>query len=208
MATYGRNFDFRVPPLPQHRNGRHVAPATLLSGSGAGGGTAAGSKSGAGLIPIGAPVVWDLTAGQDGVLRQYVKLATIGEAPVVGQSGVLVYEYGPAAYAGHDPFTTTYSDLDAAPLGAPVVVVSGTEAKFVLTNTVANLFLGVSSYPGRVMVNGFGATATVAVGDYLVPGNGNDTDGYWESQSSATGAWAVITGIDTTRLEVEARMLF
>lgn len=208
MSTYGRNFDYRVPPKPQARGGRWAAPATLLSGSGAGGGTAAGSKGGAGLIPIGAPVVADLTAGFDSAGRQIVKLPAAGAAPNA-MSGVLVYEYGPAAYAGSDPFLTTYSDLDYAPLGAPVQVVSGDlNAKMVLTNVPASTFLSVRSYPGRIMVNGFGATATVAVGDYLVPGNGNDVDGYWQSQSSATGAWAVITMVDSTRLEVEARMLF
>jgi 3D (Asp-Asp-Asp) domain-containing protein len=138
-----------------------------------------------------------------------VKLPSEAAAPVAGLSGVLIYNYAPAAYAGHDSVTTTYSDLDSAPLGAPVVVVNGDPtAKFVLSNTVAGKFLGIAQYPGRVMVNGFGATATVAVGDYLVPGKGNDIDGYWESQASATGAWAVITGIDTARLEVEAQMLF
>lgn len=208
MATYGRNFDFRVPPRASARNGRFSAPSALLSGSGAGGGTAAGSASGAGLIPIGAPVVADTAAGLDSYGRQIVKLAAQGAAPTA-LSGILVYEYGPAAYAGHDPFTTTYSDLDAAPLGQAVQVIAGDPTtKVVFTNTVARSFLGIRPYPGRTMVNGEGATPTVTVGDYLVPGAGDDVDGYWQSQASATGAWLVITAVDLTRAEVEARMLF
>jgi hypothetical protein len=57
-------------------------------------------------------------------------------------------------------------------------------------------------------VNGLGATATVIVGDYLVPGLGDDNDGYWVSSATAEGAWLVITHIDTVRAEVEAQMLF
>lgn len=208
MATYGRNFDYRILPRPQARGARWVAPTALLSGSGAGGGTGAGSTGGAGLIPIGAPVVADLIAGLDATGRQICKLAAQAASPTA-MSGVAVYEYGPAAYAGEDPFITTYSDLDYVPLAAPMQVVNGDlNAKMVLTNTLANKFLGIRSYPGRIMVNGFGATATVIVGDYLVPGIGNDVDGYWQSQASASGAWAVITEIDSTRLEVTARMLF
>lgn len=207
--SYGRNFDFRVLPKASARMARFAAPQTLLSGSGTGGGTAAGSACGAGLLPNGAPVVFDSSAGLDGTGRQIVKLPSEAAAPVPGLSGILVYEYGPAAYAGHDPYTTTYSDMDSAPLAAAVQVVSGDlNTKVVLTNTSARTFLGIRSYPGRIMVNGLGATATVAVGDYLVPGKGNDVDGYWESQSSATGAWMIITAVDTTRGEVEARLLF
>lgn len=204
MASYGRNFDYRILPRAEARNGRFVAPSVALSGANSSGGGAAGT----GLIPIGAPVVWDLSAGQDGVGRQYVKLATAG-ATVTPESGVLVYEYGPAAYAGVDPYLTTYSDLSVAPLGAPIQLVAGDPAaKIVLTNTPASSFLGVRSYPGRTMVNGLGATATVAIGDYLIPGSGDDVDGYWETTATATGAWAVITSVDTLRAEVEARMLF
>lgn len=223
MANYGRNFEFRVAPRAQARNGRFVTSASALSGSGAGGGTAANTNGGtpvpAGLLPIGAPVVADLTAGQDAQGCQYVKLATqasvspyddnSNSAVTSGMAGILVYEYGPAAFAGYDPFLTTYSDLGIVPLGARVQVISGdTTTKVVFRNTVANQFLGIRPYAARSMVNGFGATPTVAVGDYLVPGAGDDVDGYWQSTSTEVGAWLVITRVDTTRLEVEARMLF
>jgi hypothetical protein len=210
MASYGRNFEFRIPPKASARGGRFAAPSTLLSGSGVGGGTAAGSTRGAGLIPIGAPVVADLAAGKDSAGRQIVKLAAPG-ALITAEpmAGIMVYEYAPAAFAGEDPYLTTYSDLDAAPLGAAVQVIAGDQAtKVILTNTATNLFLGVRSYQGRTMVNGLGATPTVAVGDYLIPGNGNDTDGYWSTTATEAGAWAVITEIDTARAQVAARLLF
>ena len=161
----------------------------------------------------------DLTVTPDATGRQTLKLATQAALSVVdessaaalvpGQAGILVYEYGPAAFAGFDPYLTTYSDLSVVPLGASAQVISGDPTtKVTFTNTVASQFLGIRSYPARTMVNGFGATPTVAVGDYLVPGAGDDTDGYWQSQASPVGAWLVITHVDSVRLQVEAQMLF
>jgi hypothetical protein len=204
MASYGNNFEFRVPPRSAARKGRYVAPVAPLAGVGAGGGTASFGSAPAGLIPIGAPVVADLAAGQDPQGRQYVKLApagqlvgTDGESTPASLAGVMVYEYGPAAFAGTDPYLTTYSDLGYAPLGASVQVISGDPTtKVVFRNTAANSFLGIRP------------TATVIVGDYLVPGLGDDNDGYWVSSATAEGAWLVITHIDTVRAEVEAQMLF
>jgi hypothetical protein len=202
MATYGRNVDFRVPPKGSARGGRFAAPAAPLTGG-------SGSAT-AGLIPIGAPIVIDTVAGLDSAGRQIVKLAPQGSLTTAEPvCGVMVYEYGPAAFAGTDPYLTTYSDLDCAPLGQAVQVIAGDPAtKIVLTNTVANSFLNIRSYTGRVMVNGFGATPTVTIGDYLVPGAGNDVAGYWQSTATEAGAWLVITSIDTVRAEVEARFLF
>lgn len=204
MGTYGRNLEFRVPPQSEYRQGRFATNATPLSG---GGGAGTGAQ-GTGLIPIGAPVTADLTAGTDSMGRQIVKLAAAGDVPAPGLAGIAVYEYGPAAFAGNDPFLTTYSDLGVCPAGRGVQVVHGTHVKVVFYNTVAELFLGQRQYPGRNMVNGMGATPTVAVGDFLVPGAGDDTDGYWTSTGTAAGAWLVITSVDTVRVAVEARMLF
>jgi len=207
--SYGANFDFRILPKASARGGRFVAPATALSGLGAGNANA--GTAGTGLIPIGAPVCIDTSAGFDSQYRQTVKLVASGTATtsVAGEFGIMVYEYGPAAFAGTDPYLTTYSDLDWAPLGAPVQVIAGDPTtKVLFRNTVANSFLGIRSYPGRTMVNGLGATSTVTAGDYLIPGEGNDVDGYWESTGTAAGAWFVITRVDTNRGEVEARMLF
>ena len=139
-----------------------------------------------------------------------VELATGAQAkPLPGKGGILVYEYGPAAYAGDDPFLTTYSDKDTAPAGAAVQVVNGTDVKVVLRNTDDETFLHVRDYEGRTFVAGIGiATPTLAVGDMLTPGTGDDTDGYWAETGTAANAWLVITKVDNDRGEVEARLNF
>jgi hypothetical protein len=212
MASYGRNFEFRIPPRPSARGGRFISPATLLTGSGAGGGSGTGgSPTGAvGLLPIGAPVIADLTAGVDAQGAQYVKLATSGaQWAAAPGAGLLCYEYGPAAFALTDPYMTTYSDLGIVPLNTYCIVIAGDlSTKILLRNTSTFSFLGQRSYTGRTMIAGMGATPTVTVGQYLFPYSGDDVDGYWEATSSATGAWAEVTRVDTTRAEVEARLLF
>jgi hypothetical protein len=202
MATYGRNLTFRIPPQSENRQGRFSAPAsTVLS--------APTTPGGPGVIPIGAPVTADLTAGADALGCQVVKLAAQAAAPIGGQSGIAVYEYGPAAFAGFDPLLTTYSDLGTVVPGKALQVVSGPYVKVVFANTVAEQFLMARTYPGRIMVAGLTAvTPGVTVGQYLVPGQGDDVDGYWQAQSSITGAWLVVTSVDTVRVQVEARMLF
>lgn len=190
MGTYGRNVSFRVLPFSEQRQGRFSTPTTGAP------------------IPMGAPVVADLTAGIDALGLQVVKLAPSGSAPIGPLSGIALFEYAPAAFAGFDPLLTTYSDLGTIPLGKALQVIKGGTVKLVLANTVAESFLGNRTYPGRTMVNGLGATPTVIVGDYLVPGAGDDVAGYWTSQASATGAWLQITGIDVARAQVEAQMVF
>ena len=80
------------------------------------------------------------------------------------------------------------------------------------TFLVGSALSGASQNMGQLiafrMVQGLGATPTVTVGDFLNPGPGDDTDGYWVSTATAAGAWFVITAIDTVRVAVEARMLF
>lgn len=190
MGTYGRNFEFRVPPVHGERNGRYAVPA---SGS---------------TIPIGAPVVITAAGTPTALGLAPVTLATGASAPKSGLCGIAIYEWAPAWQAGADPFLTTYSDRDYVPLGAAVQVVSGPQVKVVFSNTTASTFLGTRDYTGRVMVAGLGATPTVAVGDYLTPGTGNDTDGYWAETGTAANAWLIVTSIDTTRGEVEARFVF
>lgn len=189
MGTYGRNFDFRIPPESHNRAGRFSVPAT-------------------GAIPLGAPVVADLVAGVDALGCQIVKLATGAQAPIGGQGGIALFEYGPAAFAGLDPFLSTYSDLSTVPLGKACQVISGPYVKCVFTNTATQTFLLQRSYPGRVIVAGFGATPTDVVGTYLTPGTGDDVNGYWTSTGSLANAWMVITAIDSVRGQIEARMLF
>ncbi len=189
MGTYGRNFEFRVPPKAGERGGRYSVPTT---------GTA---------IPIGAPVKVTAAAAADSLGLAPVTLATGATIPAPGIHGIAVYEWGPAAFAGDDPDLTTYSDKGYVPLGAAVQVVSGPSVKVVLGNTVASTFLVARSYTGRVMVAGLGATPTLAVGDFLTPGVGNDTDGYW-AEGTADNGWLVITAVSTARSEVEARFTF
>jgi hypothetical protein len=190
MGTYGRNLEFRIPPQSENRAGRFSAPIT-------------GNP-----IPIGAPVIADTGAGTDALGRQIVELATGAQAPIGGQSGIAVFEYAPAAFAGFDPFLTTYSDLSVVPLGQAVQVVSGPYVKVVFTNTVAELFLGQRQYTGRTMVAGLSATPTVTVGAFLTPGIGDDNDGYWAVTTNEAVAWLVVTLVDPVRVQVEARMLF
>lgn len=191
---YGRNFDFRIPPHQGDRLGRFVLTGTA-----------------GGHVVIGAPVTYDsvTAAPTDFPGAENVKLATGAQAPIVGQSGILVYEWGPAAFAGDDPFLTTYSDKDFAPVGKLVQVVHGSQIKVLLKNTSARTFLNTRAYAGRVMVAGLaGATPTVAVGDMLTPGTGNDTAGYWVETATASQAWLRVVAVDNTRSELEAQLLF
>jgi hypothetical protein len=192
VATYGRNFDFRVPPVGGQRGSRYAL------------------KAGEDPLPIGAPVTVDTTASDaSGRDQLQVTLATGDQVPTPGLSGIAVFEYAPwPAFAGNDPYLTTYSDLDVVPKNSALQLVSGDTVKVVFKNTIDKTFLHTRDYKGRVMVAGLGATPTVAVGDYLTPGTGNDTAGYWAETSDATKAWLVITHVDSARGEVEAKMAF
>lgn len=187
--SYGNNFEFRVSPKSSNRSGRYYLADVEL--------------------PIGVPVKLNADGENDLGLAP-VELATGDQvAPKPGKGGVLVYEYGPAGYAGDDPSLTTYSDKDTAPAGAAVQVVNGIDVKVVLRNTEDETFLNTREYTGRKFVAGIGqATPSLVVGDYLTPGTGNDTDGYWAETSTAANAWLVITKVDNERAEVEARLAF
>lgn len=191
MSSYGRNFDFRVLPEAENRKGRFRVPAT-------------GSP-----LPIGVPVGMT-NAAEDSRGLAPVALVTGSTVPIKGKHGLVVYEYAPAWSTGFDPVSTTYSDMDFVPLNEACQVVSGREIKVVFKNTSARVFLNTRTYAGRVMVAGIGiATPTIAVGDYLRPGIGNDTDGYWtETNNSGGDAWFIVTHIDNARAEVEAQLLF
>lgn len=190
MSSYGRNFEFRVPPKSSNRSGRHYLVDTTA-------------------LPIGAPVVVDTAESENSLgLLPVTKATSAQDAPKPGEGGIAVYEYGPAAFAGDDPWLTTYSDKDVVPAGAAVQVVNGVDVKVVLRNTSDETFLNTRSYTGRTMVAGLGSTLTLEVGDYLTPGTGDDTDGYWAETATASEAWLVITKVDNTRGEVEARLTF
>lgn len=198
MADYGRNFGFRVPPEGANRKGRFILAST-------------GLITDTTKLALGAPVKLDGSVDET-VLHtnaNAVKLAIGAQAPAIGTTGILVYEYGPAAFAGDDPFLTTYSDKDVAPVGSMVQVVSSPDVKVVFKNTAVRTFLNTRTYPARTMVAGIGiATPTIAVGDFLTPGTGSDAAGYWAETGSASNAWLVVTSVDNARAEVEAQMLF
>jgi hypothetical protein len=193
MATYGTNFEFRVPPYHGSRGARFSTDP-------------AGTQ-----VPIGGPIgVNTADAPTTDMGLQIVELlAAIPAKPVPGMHGIAIYEYAPAAFAGQDPFLTTYSDLNMVPIGKAVQMVSGASVKVVFRNTAASLFLNTRNYPAFTIVAGMGATPTLQVGSYLVPGAGESTDGFWTSTgATAANAWLVVTGVDAVRQEVEARMLF
>jgi hypothetical protein len=185
--SYGRNFSFRVTPKSGNRAGRY-----FLDGSTD--------------LPIGAPVV--LSGDTDAVGRLGVELAVGAQAkPLPGKGGVLVYEH--IQHIGQDPYLSTYSDFDTVPAGEAVQVVNGEDVKVAYKNTTATSFLTRSNYPtARVMVAGLGATPTVAVGDMLTPGTGNNSAGYWAETATAANAWLVVTAVNASTGEVEARLNF
>jgi len=184
MSTYGRNFEFRVPPVHGERGARYVLPATEDP------------------IPIGAPVMAANGATPDAMGMLPVALAPAAQVPKNGTCGIAVFEHGPAAFTGDDPYLTTYSDKGDVPPGRAVQVVAGSRVKVVLRNTADRTFLQVRNYQGRVMFAG-----TPAVGDYLTPGAGDDAAGYWAVGTAANG-WMVVEKVDAARGEVECRMNF
>lgn len=188
MSNYGRNFEFRIAPERGQRNGRYV--------------NATGSP-----IPLGTPVAVDQAAGLDELGRQHIVPVTGATVPVRGEHGIVLYEHTSVSLAGSDPALTTYADIDYAPTGRSCMVVSGVTVKVVLRNTEDRTFLNTRAYAGRVMVAGLGATPTLAEGDFLTPGTGDDDAGYWAEGTDANG-WMIITSVDAARGEVEARLLF
>jgi len=194
MGTYGRNFDFRQSPIPQHRLGRFVNGATA--------------------VPQGAPVV--ASGAEDDNGRRAFALAADGASrPAPGQGGVAVYEVPDNTGLGlvANPLITRASDHIDVPADVSAQVCHGTEVRLAFWNTEEDDFdgmrTGANVYAARVMVAGAsGATPTVAVDDFLVPGVGNDTDGYWKVGGTADTAWAIVTQVDTEIGTVTAQMLF
>jgi hypothetical protein len=184
--SYGPNFEFRVPPRGGQRAGRY--------------------SNGAAVIPIGAPVAVDTTADPDTLGLQPTELVTAGVAPVNGTHGIAVFEH--IEYRGDDPVLTDYTEKSTIAVGAAIQLVSGDEVKVVLRNTEDETFLNGRDYTGRAMIAGLGATVSLAVGDLLTPGGGDDTQGYWVETATADEAWLVVTKVDNDRGEVEARLAF
>lgn len=193
MGTYGRNADFRQSPLPQHRLGRFIAGET---------------------VPQLAPVVASGDEDANG-RRAFVLAAEGASRPSVGTGGVALWEVpdnnGLLGNTGN-PLITRSSDFGDVPEGQPAQVCHGTEVRLAYWNTDEDDFRGMrtaDAYPARVMVAGAsGATPTVDVDEFLVPGPGTDDGGYWKVGGSATTAWAVVTNVDPETGHVTAQMLF
>lgn len=190
MGSYGRNFDFRITPEWNQRFGRYV----LDNGAD---------------IPIGAPVevangATQVTALTDALPASLATGAT--PQPKAGFGGIALYEHLDLNQL--DPQYFTYSDRGLVPEGKMFQLISGVGVKVVFKNTVDRQFLETRDYEGRIMVAGFGATPTLAVGDLLTPGTGTDGAGYWAETGDAANAWLVVTGLDTRRSEIEAMFLF
>ncbi len=194
MSSYHRGFEFRVPPTHGQRHGQYISAA-----------------SGTQLV-IGQPVTADFSQADDvSYGLQPVVAATGAQAPVPGASGIVVYEFKrPDGFAGFDVELMTYADLALIPFGAAVMVIAGPPITVGFRNVVdTGPFLNTRDYPTRIMVAGVSiATPTVAKGSYLTPGVGTDAAGYWQVTSDVTKAWLLVTDIDTSRGEVEARCLF
>ena len=181
--SLGRNFSFRIPPLPDHRLGRF--------------------KTGASAIVQGAPVKSNSVDATD--KRNVMALATGAQDPVKGLSGIVVWEEPWFPFDGQDRgLFRPGSDLDTVPAHTPAQVVHGDEVKVLFENTSDDTFV-TTDYDGRVMVAGVGS---LAVGDLLTPGTGNDTDGYWAKTTTASQGWLRVTYVDSTNGLVEAQMLF
>lgn len=189
MSNYGRYFEFRTSPIPEHRPGRFLSPASI--------------------IPIGAPVSASTNpVNADG--RNTVALATGRTPRLPGVQGIAIYEYAYNAYAGLDPVLTTPSDLSDIPVSSPIQVVHGTEVKVAFKNMAANEVFFGRTYPDARVVVAPANLSSIAVGDLLCPGVGNGTSGYWAEVvgGQEADAWLVVTAVDTVRSVVEAQMLF
>lgn len=185
MGVYGRRFHFLVPPLPHDRYGRCVT---------------------SGAIVIGTPV--ELGSTEDANGQRPLTLRTTAVAPQKGKHGILVYENPFDTAPGFDPIQYAFGDFDTAPDAAPAQMVSGGYIRFRLKNVAAETVQGQKTYAAKKMVAGIGvATPTLAIDDFIGPGPGDDTNGYWQESDSAH-AWAIVTHVDNSTGEVDARLLF
>jgi hypothetical protein len=205
VSTYHRNFEMVRAPHVNGRPGGYITAPALQND---------GVTPNSPLL-IGAPVKVDTNQAVDGVYGlQPVIAATGAQVPLAGLCGLTVYEFkNDEAFAGFDPYLTTFSDLAFVPASSAVQLISGIDVEVRFRNTSALTFLNTRTYAARTMVAGFaGATNSIFVGSYLTPGTGNDASGYWEVTGSVgnpgSNAWLVVTAIDTTRGECTARFLF
>lgn len=114
----------------------------------------------------------------------FMKRPTAGEAPSPA-CGVVVYEH--IQHKGLDPFLSTADDYETVPLGQYAQIVRGPGVKVWFKNTATKPLYDGREIAGRELVDGTGATPTVAVGDFLKvkadgtfeKGNANGSDGWF-----------------------------
>lgn len=190
MATYGRNFEVVATP---RATGRLTGVTPTV-----------GNK-----LPMGIPVEYDFAAALSALNLQPVKSSSADTAKAEGSGqGILLYEFAPAAFAGFDPLLQLYSDMDTVPLGANAQIIHGPTTRIILRNTSSTTFLNTRTYAARTMVAGLGgATPTIAAGDYLLPGTGNDTDGWWKETATAANGWLRVLAVDNSRAECVCEVL-
>ena len=186
MSSLGRNFSFLQSPIPEHRLGRY--------------------KTGSTALPQGAPVL--ATGATDTADKRRAVALAAADAPMAGAvgglGGILVWDEGWEGLYGLDSALNSASDVGLVPAYTAAQVVHGTEVRVGFRNTTAHSFLNLRNYTGLVMVN----MTSLVLGDYLTPGAGDDTNGYWKRTTTAANGWLRVTGIDSNNGLVEAQMLF
>ena len=184
MGTYGRNAWFLQSPQPGDRLGRYIVgddPILLLAPGEAG-------------------------TEVDANGQRTLTLCTGETTPVKGKHGLVVWEAPSAYLPGLDPMLFRPSDLDMAPAGVDAQLVSARDVRVRFKNTEDSTIDGQRDYAGRVMVAGLGATPTLTVDNYIGPGGGDDTNGYW-AETDAAHAWFIVTAVYDTG-EIDAQMVF
>lgn len=178
MGSIGRNITILQGPIYQHRLGRF--------------------KNGSAAVRQGVPVIADTYDSYDG--RTSVEVAVNDDSPVVGQSGILIYEAPWTGWHGVDPESTSFSDLDVIPADAPAQLIHGTEVRIRFQNT--------DPAEGGRRVISEALVGSLSIGDALVPhASPSDVNGEWQAASS-DDAWLVVTAVDEERDYVEVQLQF
>lgn len=190
MSNYGRYFEFRNSPRPENRYGRALSPNAVIA--------------------IGAPVVAGTAAPNADGRSVYAAMSAVQSGrPLPIKHGIAIFEHSYNAYAGRDPVLDAPSDFPDIPANSPIQVCHGTNIKVVLRNILVDtVFMGMRTYDDARTMVAPGDLSTLAVGNFLVPGTGNNSAGWWAEGGDADTAWLQITSVDTVRGEVEAQMLF
>lgn len=187
MGNYGRHVNVCQPPLAEHRAGQYIAGEDLVQWC---------------------PVVASGNPDANGQIE--VNKETGATVPLIGVHGLVCYEQPDANFVGYDPLLTRASDMGDIPAGSSVQLVRGPETVLEFRNfPEVTSFHGMRDYPARIVIAGVSiATPTLAVGNLLTPGVGDDTDGYWAETANEDEGWLRVQSIDTDLGLVVAQVLF